>query len=378
MRINKTKTGLSNKEKDIPVNRPRGGLPLANQILTFLPDLKSVFGDLLQVHAVIDTSRLIEEIHFLAKKRREPGAKTSFLELLEAGTIVGYFPEESIPELKAKIKELSDRYGFTLHHLNKLLDPFMHKLHICRVGVFLPLLSDDLKILRDPNDAPFLRLRHYIGADAVITSDLDIPTAGVPTIPWVKIHLSFRNYSRGKDVELSITLGGVLITGVGMASVIGLLYVIAVGVSKLPPWLQLLLVVGVGSVLIHPESRAAVAKKIKNLGAGLADTWEIVEPGVNEMIKIAKESRTDAEHALNQFQGEIPPNPKLTLAQYVYRLCVTVKIPLATNHIWDILQLMGVTIEARDPIRELEILLSSNPNFIRYTDGKWGLLTIYP
>lgn len=349
---------------------PLAGLPTANQLLALFPNLKSMLGESLQVHVVIDTNRLYDEILFLARKRRQPEAKTSLLELLDAGTIIGYFPQESIHELEEKVKEISNKYHIPLGEVSRISDQFRMKLHFCKIGTGGHLLQE-LKNLRDPTDAPFLELQHFIAADAVLTTDKDLLSLGLATIPWLEIHLDLRNYARAKQVELSISLGGVVITGLGVVSIIGSLYALGRAFAKLPPGLQILLGIGIGAALIHPTSRAAIAKNAKSIGARLFDAWESIEPVVNEMRKIAETSRNEAERGLGKIKHQIPSASRLTLAQAAYRVCITTRTPLTTHQIWEILQMKGIKMRARDPVKKLDQLLEANPNLVRNPEGKW-------
>src|SRR5574337_535426 len=62
-----------------------------------------------QLHLVLDTNVVVEDLRFLAAKRRIPTARTALQELFASETVVPYYPVEALPELNRTLDEIASR-----------------------------------------------------------------------------------------------------------------------------------------------------------------------------------------------------------------------------------------------------------------------------
>lgn len=345
---------------------------LANvrQLTRLMPALQQSVGTPVQLHLIVDTNVLVEDLRFLAKRRRDPSARTSVQELLASETVVGYYPEEALPELEAKLDEIASRHAIDRADLSRLWEEYRRRLHICPAGR-IPPATADCEQLRDPTDLPFLALRHRVGADAILTKDADVSAAGTPVVPLVVVRIDLRDWARAKGMYLGVVVGGTMILTVPILAAVALLQEIARAVAKLPAWLQVLLAVGVIAAIVHPRLRAAIGKAASSLGRQLSTAWANLEPHVSRVMAEAADAEKEAGRRWTRLEPNLPVSRVTpTLAQAAYRVCVMARQPLATRQIMEVLRMSGFP-AGSVTLAGVEDALRRNENVLMTTAGTW-------
>jgi predicted nucleic acid-binding protein len=340
------------------------------QLTRLMPALQQSVGTAVQLHLIVDTNVLVEDLRFLAKKRRDPSARTSFQELLASETVVAYYPAEALAELEAKLDEIASRHAIKRADLSRLWEEYRRRLHICPAGR-IPHPTADCEQLRDPTDLPFLALRHRVGADAILTKDADVSAAGTPVVSLIVVRIDLRDWARAKGMHLGVVVGGMMIMTMPILAAVALLHEIGRTLAKLPAWLQVLLAVGVIAAIVHPRSRAAIGEAASSLGRQLSTAWANVEPHVSRVMAEA----ADAEKEAGRLWAGLEPNLPVsrvtpTLAQAAYRACVMARQPLATRQIMAVLRMSGFP-AGSVTLAGVEDALHRNENVVMTTAGKW-------
>ncbi len=349
---------------------PADILAAVRQMIRLVPGLQQSVGVVAQVHLIVDTNVLVEDLRFLAKKRRMPSARTSVQELLASETVVGYYPAEALPGLEAKLDEIASRDSINRADLSRLWEEYRRKLHICPAGR-IPNATADCERLRDATDLPFLALRHRVGADAILTEDADVSAAGTPVVPLIAVRIDLRDWARAKGMHLGVVVGGTMIVSMPIVAAVALLRAIGRAVAKLPPWLQVLLAVGVIAAIVHSRSRAAIGEAASRLGRQLSKAWANVEPHISRMIVEAADAEEEAKRLWTGLEPSLRASPMMpTLAQAAYRACVMARRPLSTRDIMAVLQMSGFPAGSVTPAG-VEDVLRRNENVVMTTGGKW-------
>jgi predicted nucleic acid-binding protein len=349
---------------------PADILPAIRQLTRLLPDLRQLVGTAPQVHLIVDTNVLVEDLRFLAKKRRALSARTAVQELLASETVVGYYPAEALSELEAKLDEIALRDAISRADLSRIWEEYRRALHICPAGR-IPHATPDCLQLRDPTDLPFLALRHMVGAGAILTKDPDVSAAGTPVVPPIAVRIDLRDWARAKGMHLGVVVGETMIVGIPILAAVALLQGIGGTVAKLPPWLQVLLTVGVIAAIVHPRSRAAIGEAALSLGRQLSRAWADMEPLISRMIAEATDAEAEARRLWAGLEPNLPASPVMpTLAQAAYRACVMARQPLGTREIMAVLQMSGFPAGSVTPAG-VEDVLRRNENVVMTTAGKW-------
>ncbi len=165
--------------------------------------------------------------------------------------------------------------------------------------------------VRDPNDVPFVDLYLTSDADAVLTQDKDIPAMGAKVLK-PEILLPMRDYARSKSPEVGLRIGGVVVVGIPIVSLVVLLKLL-----NLPAEVQLLLLGAVVVAALHPRTREALSAGFSSLAAGLKSSAGVFGQVFGELsVKICTaQLELKAKEAV--IEGVIPrrslaPSPFLT------------------------------------------------------------------
>jgi len=352
---------------------PADALAAIRQVMRLLPKGVEYSHKAVQVHLVLDTNVLVEDLRFLAKTCRDAGARTGIQELLASETVVAYYPAEAVPELEAKLDEIARRDGLDRSKLGTLWDQYRTKLHICPVGAIPVTMADDCRVLRDPTDLPFLALRHLLGANAIVTNDRDISAAGAPVIPPVHLRVDLRDLARAQGQHLAVIVGGIVVVGVPVVAVVAMIQGTAKAAVRLPPWLLALLGVGIVAVVLHPTSRAAIRSAAARIAHDLGEVWTQIEPDIQALLVAATEAGEESKHLAAALEGKLPGAVRPTLEQAAYRACVSAGRALTTAQVLAALRMAG-TLDVTTSKEDVDAALAANPNMARWDDGRWTVL----
>lgn len=343
--------------------------------------LHPIITDLFQLHVILDTSVIIEDLICLAKTRGSEHRRPAIYELAGKKTLVAYFPLEKTAEVEAKCVELSERYGIPLALLRDCWSKYLQRLHLVPTH-HLELDHPDVRALadRDPTDVPFLQARHLVGATVVVTKDRDIAASGAPTMPWSKVFVDLRHYSRKQGLKVGIYLA----TGTAIVAPIGALVSCIRSLCHLAKKIPREVLVGMAllivAALLFRPTREALSKTGHTLRANVGRIATAVKPVVVEAFRVAVEAEERAKEIKATIDKHLPTalvKRKPSLSQACYQACLLAKKPLTTQEVWQIAKQYGATSCAQNPLRSVDATLKRHAHLIgRTTDGRWQLLPI--
>lgn len=214
--------------------------------------------NLFQVDLILDANVVVRDLLWLARKRRNPMARTSVMELMDCEVVRAYAPHFLVREINANIPFLAEEHGIREQTLRNLWNQYRRRIKLVAVG---GPAKDPSAI--DPKDTPYLRLQKRL-ACPIVSEDAHIAAMG-GNVVQIQVFSPLRAYSRNTAIEYHLK-----VTGVGSAMILAALGQAAVTliqrlgtVPKPVLWGGIILV---ALLLAHPNSR----KMIFEMGGQLA------------------------------------------------------------------------------------------------------------
>lgn len=336
------------------------------------PGLSPFVRGLQRLRLVIDASFILGDLIWLVKKRKEPSAQTAFKEVLASGTIVAIAPVTLRQEVSEKIPLIAVRENILEAQLRKEWEsyqPFLHYLAEDHRGSSIAVGAESV---RDPNDLPYIYLYDSTDAAAVLSLDKDIAAMGAPTVGFdVIIHL--RDYARSKTVEVSFLVCGATIGTASLHGAMDLLAALARGVSQLPDWAKLLLVIGGLVAVLHPGIRSAIHDFWVNAWQQLKTLFDTVGPAVIQLVHSLNLEKEKAIQSWNAANTQLKPRKRITLKQYAVSACLEAGTPITLQEIEAKVRSYGYSSRAKNMMGYLTKILRQDSRFVSFGDGRWAI-----
>ncbi|MHB1142764.1 MAG: PIN domain-containing protein [Sulfuricaulis sp.] len=343
-------------------------LELARTLSAFQPTL----GDLFQLHVILDTSVILEDLICLSKTKGRGHRRPAVYELVAKKTFVAYFPLEKVEEVEEKCMAISERYRLSSELILSYWSEYRRLLKLVTTADLELQHSDTLTLAaRDPSDLPFLQARHIVGASVIISKDHDILESGAPAMPWSKVLIDLRHYSRKRGLQAAIFLGTGAAILVPTAAIINFFRVIYRICAKLPREALALLAIGITLAFLIPKSRAFLV----NAGKTLWNNVAVLGPVFAEVLQIAAEAEKHAEQIRITIDEQLPSaflRNRPSLAQACYRACVVAGRPLTVEEVWSMAIRHGARSRARDPLKSVLTVLRRQRSLVALPDGRWS------
>src|SRR6266567_1979223 len=177
--------------------------------------------------------------------------------------------------------------------------------------------------------------------DAVLTHDKDISRMGAETLNLADV-TRVRDYARAKSPEVTLRVGGILITGVAIGGLVVLLKLIAATLrafSKLSPEIQILLILGAVCAALHPATRktvragvSAIADTLKGPAAVFGEVFAEVSLQMGTAQLKLKEKQLPIDNIRRRISPDkvLPPD-SLPIAQNPVQTAFAGRIPLHSS-----------------------------------------------
>ena len=238
---------------------------------TLWAGLRPLLSGLAQIRFVLDTNIVISDLLELAKPHEEANYRTALQELMASGIVIAYAPNQLKAEMARRWPEIAEHKGIPVEVATQLWGGYQNGLRFCEV------LVDERRAhsyAQDPDDWPFLILAEQIGAHAIVTKDRDVSAMGgqVVTIDFCVV---LRNYARHKTLEVAVQVGSVFLTSAAINVVvlaIKAIQTVLASMRRLPPLLQLVIVVGLIWALADGKRRAELVAAATLWLSGLRET----------------------------------------------------------------------------------------------------------
>jgi predicted nucleic acid-binding protein len=222
------------------------------------PVLVDILGMLPRIRLVIDTNIVLQELLFVTKGRRLSSARSALREVLDCGIVVTIAPIKLQEEVNRHLPRLAEAEHIPVEKLRFAWLEFQARIEFRQTEQFARLE----RTVVDPDDVPFVTLYLNSNVDAVLTHDKDISRMGAETLDLTDV-TRVRDYARAKSPEVTLRVGGILVTGVAIGGLVALLKLIAAvlrGFSKLSPEIQMLLIAGTVFAALHPATRKTLVQ----------------------------------------------------------------------------------------------------------------------
>ena len=329
--------------------------------------LRPLLGGLLQFRFVLDTNSVISDLLAIAKPHRNQNYRTRLQDLAASGTIVPYAPNELKGEIERHWPAVAAKNGIAPEIAVRVWQEYQKGLRFCAVVIDPRQRSTS----RDPDDLPFIALAAQIGAHGIVSKDRDIPAMGGHVIT-VDLCVMLRDYTQHKAVEVAIQFGGAMLTTVTLSALIAVTQVIQLtvkGFMRLPPWLQLMLLLGVLWAAHDKQRRATFMKMIRSWGVVLTETLEGPLREVLGEMADAKALALQKTHQIKQALGKQKRRPLRTIIHAILAGDVSLNVPEIELRVRE----AGYRTKARDFQAYLRRVLGRDASFARTPDGRWRL-----
>lgn len=340
-----------------------------------LPAFRDAVGPLDHFALVIDTNRVLEELGWLAAKRKRPEARTGLQELHASGTVSLFAPEVLVEEAESHFDEVAKWYLTSADALRAAWDEYRPMIHL----VPSEHLGPPDPLARDPKDVPFLRAKEAVGADAIISKDKDIRAMAGLMVAHETIRIAV-DYARAATVRAE---GRLMLTG-AVAGAIGVVWGAGAGTlaagrgfMRLPRWLKIAipaaLLLALLGVALHPAPRRKLRDAVQTLKAKWPrfkdDAGAIVEQFSQEL----RTAEVTASTALEIVRQQIPSRRKgPTIRQYAYRACLVAEGPISLAHLEMKIRRLGYSTDSRQLAAYVLRVLRGDPRFHERAEG-WDL-----
>jgi predicted nucleic acid-binding protein len=260
---------------------------------------------------VADSNAAIREVLFTSKYRRNESARTDLRESVESGVVRIIAPIELKVEMDRHIPNLALEKGIAEAKLRQEWQELQTYIEFrevveCRLPSFM---------VADPDDLPFVGLYLGSSADAVLTYDKHISLMGARSVKPDAIRF-VRDFARSKAPEVTLRVGGVLIGGVAIGSLIALLRLVVSALRsflKLPVEYQLLVVAGLVLAFAYPASRKAIFNSLSALTPALKIPANVVLEIVAELTVQFGEAQLELKAKQTILESTIPRRSLSTL-----------------------------------------------------------------
>jgi len=350
------------------VNIPSDSLSQLRELISRDPQLLAYFGVPLQIRLVVDTNCVLSDLLWLAGKRQNPAARTNLQEVIDAGVVIVFAPLQLCEEVKEHIPRLAREQRIAEALLWQEWQSYQKDLRFCDVGSIHDSVD---RPIADPDDLPFVALSAHIGAAAIVSRDHHIAAMGANMIGQ-EVVIQLREYARAKSIELTIKLGGYSLTVVvtGSAMVIAKLVAILVqSFARLPVWLQLAVLAGVGIGILHPYSRTMIGEILRKGSDSVDGLATKFEP----TLKTLGAETLKAANALHCVQQALPQRRQAGLETVAFSVCLAAGEPLLLREIARRVLSGGYLSRSLYFEDYLRKVMRNSPRFVRGADGCWTI-----
>lgn len=252
----------------------------------------AMFCSVFRVDLILDANVVISELRWFTTRRIKPNARSTLLNVLEAGTLSAWAPayiEHDVLKQVPTIVNQGAKEEEILAHWVRL------KAHInfVDVGGVPERMGNHI----DVQDVPYLRLQRRIEA-RIIIDDRDIHSTGGKAVPPFKILGALRAYSRTSAVHLTLQVNGHKLGALGFAALAELLKAAApklkqpAGSIPKSSWVSLLTLAVVAAAVPTVENwlRSQASRAIESLATPWGEVFDVTQALSGLYARISAES----------------------------------------------------------------------------------------
>jgi predicted nucleic acid-binding protein len=265
------------------------------------PNIENMIGAMFQLRLVLDSNAVISDLLWMAKRKKE-GNQSAILEVIKAGTLIAYAPEQLRDEVEEHLPSIAKKRKISFDKIQ--LEWELYQEHL----VFIEIDESQLVAYEDsvdPKDAPFVVLSKMLNVPGIISKDPHIEQLGGKRIS-LDIGVSLRDYSRSAAIVYTIRIGGIIFSTVPIGVIFGIFQAIngiLKGLSKLSNNNKLILLAIVILIFVILKSRKYIFDNISNFKDMFGDIWIELEPLFIQLILEEQENNEEAKINLGKIQS---------------------------------------------------------------------------
>lgn len=349
---------------------PSDDLAPVRELIAGIPSLAQIFDIFPQLRFVVDSNVIIGDLIWLAKTRENPSARTSLQEVIDAGAVIAFAPARLCEEVEKHIPKLARKNGIPEEMLREEWLNYQTYLRFCDVE---EVVAEYGQQVIDPNDLPFVSLYGQVGAAAVISKDPHISAMGAPTVK-LDVIIQLRDYSRSKSVEVTIKMGGYILTGITIEMVFETLKLAASLFKKLPSWMQVGLIVAAGILLLYPKSRGQINAYLTTVSKKFHIAFAEVKPVLAELIRTLNTESNKASKSLAGINRALPPLRRVPLRTVAYSVCLAAGTRLTLSEIQRKVLINGYKTKSKRFASYLRRVMIADTRFVLCKDRRWTVI----
>lgn len=246
------------------------------------------YGNLFQIDIILDANTVLADIRWLVCKAKNPNARTSLIESIDARTVIAHAPTFLHVEIEKNIPILADEEGVDASLLFSKWEYLKQKINFLECG------GPNEEAL-DPKDAPYVNA-HILTGHPVLSEDSHIPKMGAKIIN-VCVSTFARDYSRDAVIEYKIkagALGIIVVTESMIGAAVNLLRSLAAHLKYIPFWAWLLVIAGFAFALSFEAFRTYLLERLK---AFSANTVNVAKHLIAQLEPVVLEYKARQERA---------------------------------------------------------------------------------
>lgn len=325
---------------------------------------------MIQIQVVIDANVVQGELRWRLGRRRNPSARSSLHEALVSGVLVAIAPSFLESEIGDHEIEIAISTNSSIADVRREWKDFRKLLYF--LSPELP--SGEQDEIADPDDLPYVAASKELGL-AVYSKDHHIAQMGAPVI-CISIDTRLRSYARATSVRIGFEIGSMYCVEISVEAIAAAYRLVEHGVSRfrrLDPILQIAIVGAAIIVVLHPKSRALLAR-----------VWRIVKslasstlgPVTMDLVMQYSEALNVIEANSNEIRQALPSARKRSLIMHARVVCLTARQPLSLSEIERRVRAQGYSSNSATFGNYLRGVLRSNRQFIEVAPGSWTFITM--
>ncbi len=343
------------------------------KIMERLPQLKEVFGELVCFRVVIDAERIQGCLRWLLGKRKKPQARTGLEEAIMSGTIVAIVPKEIDAEIEKYLPAIADDCDVSMERVQKEWARLRTLLHVVDIGPLLPPADTP-----DPKDLPYREAMRQFAAQAVYSKDRHFVQMGVPVIN-VDIDPALQQYARASSFTFGVKLGSTLSMIVGLEGFLALARfgrATAEAFGRLPNWAKGLIVLGIGSLLLHPKSRAYIVESCSHLFGTFKEAGKPIGAAVVLAMDMFAKADVVATRSQEEIRLRLPPLRRQSAIAHARAVLMVSTEPLSIAAIQKGMEADGYFSKSPNFSRYLRSVIRRDLRFAEVSPGRWKFQSI--
>ena len=324
------------------------------------PQLDFRLPELSQVPIVVDASGALADLRSIARRKNPSEVRSALEEGVSAGTIIAFAPPWLRTEVESKLPLMAARGELSLETLRRVWARYQLILHF-----YEPSIGKEPHSI-DPKDVPYREVARELGGLAVYGRDRHLAAMGAHLV-GVREMILLRDFARAASPALALKIIGTLGLFVAGAPVVAGVRAGARLIARMPAVVQIGLAVAALIAVLHPKSRAFLAKAAAS--PRLEPIKQILARYLDELCT-SQAAATDRWLAVS---SSLPDRRRQPLIAHARAVCAGARGALSEQAIESAVKRAGYVSRSRSFRPYLKRVLRTDTRFIETQRGWWTL-----